>query len=200
MVAFLIPMLLGAAKGAGTAQVAAEGAELDAGAAAEVVGQGAGAGAASGAISGLAGGAAPETSAAVQGPVASGATVDAATAATSGAPVTAAAAQGPMASGASLDTFTPTTAPSGGTDWFSLALKLAGQKKKADQQFDANPLNRIAFNLGLVDRPTTPWLGGTQGPLTPQQEQAQMMANILAPTQQRSGLLGQGVAAIRGLF
>lgn len=187
MVAFLIPMLLGAAKGAGMAEVGAQAQGLDAADAADAVGQGASSGAASGAIAGTV--SAPTETAAVQGP---SATADA---------VSSAAQQGPTATGATVDSsLSGGTTPAGGTDWFKLAMKLVSGKKQAEQQFNANPLNRILANLGLVDRPATPWLGGTQGPLTPDQEQARMMADLIAPSSGPKGLLGTGISAVRGLF
>lgn len=119
------------------------------------------------------------------------------------APVKAPTTQGPTASGATLDS----PAQGGGlmgNDWFKMAVKLLGQNKKDQKAFGQNPLNRVLYNLGLVDKPTvgasSVGIPGGIGPMTPQQEQAMTMANILSDTGSSRGLLGTGVSAIRSIF
>lgn len=192
--------------------IVGEGAAAAAGASAGGAAQGAAGSAASGAASSAAGASAGATGAASGGSL--GASLGAAPAAAEAAPAIAAAppqtapapqgttpVQGPTPSGNTLTPATAAPTPIQQNDWFKLALKMLDSRQKQEKEGPLNGLfNPMLYQLGLKDRPALKPLGGAQGPLTQDQQQAYTMAQLLSGPEKNMGLLGKGVSAIRGLI
>lgn len=193
----ILPYIAGEGAAAGIATAGAEAATASSAASAGAAAA-EGAGASSAVSSGLSSGAAQE--AVQQAPKAAAAVpVEGPPAPVAVAPT----AQGPTPSGAPVNA-APTAAPTPlmQNDWFKLAMKMIGDKKKEENSgFLNGAFNPLLYKLGLKDKPSLQPLGGAQGPLTPEQQNAYTMAGLLGGDRQTStGLLAQGVTALRGLF
>lgn len=81
-------------------------------------------------------------------------------------------------------------------DWLKVATSLVSQQSKAMQEFQSNPLNMVAYKLGLKSAPNIASLLGAD-PLSKDQEMGLEYAKeLMKPLQPSRGVVGNVVAKI----